>query len=95
MSKKKTKMYNVNHNQPKDKNIMKINVREIQMHLPGLCRNDGIVKTGTGKWEDKRKKDINKRHKKEISRYDKSNLDIYFFVININSLKMFSFYTCL
>ena len=53
MSKKKSKTYNVNNNTKKDKNIMKLNVREIQLNLPGLNRNDGIVKTGTGKWQDK------------------------------------------
>ena len=82
MSKKKSKTYNVNNNTKKDKNIMKLNVREIQLNLPGLNRNDGIVKTGTGKWQDKKKKHINKLHKKQMSDYSKNNSDffLHFFI---------------
>ena len=83
MSKKKSKMHNVNQQKQKDKNIMKLNVREIQMNLPGLNRNDGIVKMGTGRWQDKKKKNIDKIHKKEMSDFKKPNVS--FFLQNLNN----------
>ena len=64
------KMYNVNQNEKKDENIMHLNIREMQLHLSGgLNRTDGIVKTGTGAWENKKRKAQDKRDKKYIKKY--------------------------
>lgn len=82
MSKKKSKMHNVNKQSKKDLNTMKLDTKKIQMNLPGLNRNDGIVKSGTGTWENKKRKNINKQHKKEISEH-KGSSDISFFLQKI------------
>ena len=94
MSKKKSKMYNVNQQKRKDKNIMKLNIREIQMNLPGLNRNDGIVKTGTGRWQDKKKKNIDKIHKKEMSDFKNPTFLFFYkllklFILSLNFIFVF------
>lgn len=67
---KKSKMYVINNSPKKNPNKMKIDTKKLQMNLSGgLNRNDGIVKTGCGAWENKKRKQLNKIHKKEISNY--------------------------
>ena len=54
----------------KEKMKMTINTNELQLKSAGkLNRNDGIVKSGTGVWENKKRKNINKIYKKEMSEY--------------------------